>query len=239
MPAPKANPLLALAAAIFAQSSPLWAEDIGDAVAGAQTYQKHCSACHQIGPEAKNRIGPRLTNVFGRRAGGVSDFAAYSKSITRMGNDGLIWTLETLDAYIENPKALVSGTRMNFRGLAESTDRNNLLAYLRDFSDKPRDIPEAEPTALKTDHDIDPAILAIKGDPEYGQYLSSECVTCHQVNGSDAGIPAITQWPEEDFVVAMHAYKEKLRPHPVMQMMAGRLSNDEIAALAAYFATLK
>jgi cytochrome c len=36
----------------------------------------------------------------------------------------------------------------------------------------------------------------------------------------------------------MHAYKAKLRPHPVMQMMAGRLSNDEIAALAAYFATL-
>ena len=37
----------------------------------------------------------------------------------------------------------------------------------------------------------------------------------------------------------MHAYKQKLRPHPVMQMMAGRLSNDEIAALAAYFATLE
>jgi cytochrome c len=45
-------------------------------------------------------------------------------------------------------------------------------------------------------------------------------------------------WPAEDFVLAMHAYKQRLRPHPVMQMMAGRLSDDEIAALAAYFEAL-
>lgn len=222
-----------------ATANPMAAADIGDAAAGADTFKKYCSACHQVGPEAKNRIGPRLTGLYGRTAGTVADYTTYSKSITRMGNDGLVWTLETLNAYIENPKALVSGTRMNFKGLADATQRANLLAYLRDFSDKPRDIPEAEPTARKTDHDLDPAILAIKGDPEFGQYLSSECVTCHQTNGSDQGIPSITQWPEADFVVAMHAYKEKLRPHPVMQMMAGRLANDEIAALAAYFAALK
>ncbi len=222
----------------LAGAMPVGAESIGDVAEGAKGFKKHCAACHQIGPEAKNRIGPRLTGIYGRRAAAVEDFPAYSKSITRMGNDGLVWTLETLDAYLENPKALVSGTRMNFRGLKDATDRANILAYMRDYSDKPRDIPEAEPTALKTDHDLDPAILAIKGDPEYGQYLSSDCVTCHQVNGNDQGIPSITRWPEEDFVVAMHAYKAKLRPHPVMQMMAGRLSNDEIAALAAYFATL-
>jgi cytochrome c len=234
----KTSSLLALAMCA-ATALPVAAAEIGDAAAGADTYKKYCSACHQVGPEAKNRVGPRLTGIYGRRAGTVDDFAAYSKSIIRMGNDGLTWTLDTLDAYIENPKALVSGTRMNFKGLADPALRANLLAYLRDFSDKPRDIPEAEPTARKTDHDLDPAILGIMGDVEYGQYLSSECVTCHQASGADAGIPAITQWPEEDFVVAMHAYKEKLRPHPVMQMMAGRLSNDEIAALAAYFATLK
>lgn len=237
MSAARKTSLLALALCA-ATALPVAAAEIGDAAAGADVYKKLCSACHQVGPEAANRIGPRLTGIYGRTAGTVADFKGYSKPIIRMGNDGLVWTLETLDAYIENPKALVSGTRMNFRGLADGAQRADLLAYLRDFSDRPRDIPEAEPTAIKTAHDLDPAILAIKGDPEYGQYLSSECVTCHQTNGSDAGIPAITQWPEEDFVVAMHAYKSKLRPHPVMQMMAGRLSNDEIAALAAYFATL-
>ena len=91
---------------------------------------------------------------------------------------------------------------------------------------------------MGTDHDLDPAILALEGDAEYGEYLASECKTCHQASGANDGIPGITQWPTEDFVVAMHAYKRKLRPHPVMQMMAGRLNDEEIAALAAYFKDL-
>ncbi len=216
---------------------PAGAAEIGDAERGARLFERNCKACHQIGPEAKNRVGPRLTGVFGRRAGSVPGFD-YSKSMKRMGSDGLIWTLETLDPYIDNPKALVSGTRMAFKGLHDATARADLLAFLREWSDKPRDIPEAEPTARKTNPDLAPEVLAIKGDAEYGAYLSSECQTCHQRDGSDQGIPSITNWPTEDFVIALHAYKQKLRPHPVMQMMAGRLNDEEIAALAAYFATL-
>ncbi|WP_168199178.1 c-type cytochrome [Pseudorhodobacter turbinis] len=77
------------------------------------------------------------------------------------------------------------------------------------------------------------------GDPEYGAYLSAECATCHQRDGSFDGIPSITNWPEEDFMAAMFAYRAKQRPHPVMQMLAARLSDEEIAALAAYYATIK
>lgn len=226
--------LIALAPA----GSPAVAEAIGDPAAGEGVFKRQCAACHQIGPDAKNRVGPHLNGIFGRRAGGNAGFT-YSKSIARMGADGLTWTIDTLEAYVENPKSLVSGTRMNYRGLADPAQRGDLLAYLRDYSDKPRDIPEAEPTARATPHDLPPEILSIKGDAEFGEYLSSECTTCHQRDGSDRGIPAITLWPEEDFVAAMHAYKRKLRPHPVMQMMAGRLNNDEIAALAAYFAALE
>ena len=91
------------------------------------------------------------------------------------------------------------------------------------------------PTAVPRDPDIDPAILAIAGDRDYGEYLASECTTCHKADGADEGIPSITGWPAEDFVVAMHAYKTKAREHPVMQMMAGRLSDEEIASLAVYF----
>lgn len=213
-------------------------EAIGDAERGARLFAQQCKACHQIGEGAVNRVGPKLNGIFGRQAGSVADFN-YSRSIARMGADGLVWTRETLDAYIENPKALVSGTRMNYRGMADAADRAALLAYLRDWSDRPQDIPESEPTALKTDPELSPEILAIQGDPAYGEYLASECQTCHQADGSDQGIPSITGWPTEDFVVAMHAYKQKLRPHPVMQMMAGRLNEEEIAALAAYFATLQ
>jgi cytochrome c len=114
-----------------------------------------------------------------------------------------------------------------------------VLAYLRQFSASPQDIPEASPTALKIEVELPPEILAIVGDPEYGEYLSSECTTCHQTDGDYDGIPPIISWPAEDFVIAMHAYKRKVRPHPVMQMMAGRLSDEEIAALAAYFGALE
>ena len=71
------------------------------------------------------------------------------------------------------------------------------------------------------------------------EYLASECTTCHQASGGDDGIPSIVLWPEEDFVIAMHAYKDKVRPNPVMQLIARRLNNEEIAALAAYFKDLE
>jgi cytochrome c len=76
------------------------------------------------------------------------------------------------------------------------------------------------------------------GDRELGQYLSVECVTCHQVSGTAAGIPSIVGWPEGQFVAVMNAYKDKQRDNPVMQTVAGRLAADDIAALAAYFGGL-
>nr|WP_309501987.1 c-type cytochrome [uncultured Roseovarius sp.] len=222
-------------AAILAASSGA-AEGLGDAEKGAALFEQ-CKGCHMVGDGARDRIGPHLNGIFGRRAG-TQDGFAYSASMTRAGMDGLVWTAETLDAYIENPRALVSKTRMSYRGMKDAQDRADLLAYLRRHSDSPADIPEAEPTARPTDHDLDPAILALEGDAEYGEYLATECLTCHRADGSATGIPSITHWPAEDFVVAMHAYKSKLRPHPVMQMMAGRLSAEEIAALAAYFGNI-
>ena len=222
---------LSLAAPAFAQTP------IGDADAGKTVFAQ-CSACHEIGQGAKSRIGPHLNELFGRKAAGIDGFR-YSKSLERAGADGLVWTLDKLDAYLENPRVLVSGTRMSFRGLRKKKDRDDVLAYLRAFSESPANIPEAEPTARKVEVELPPEVLAIKGDVAYGEYLSSECKTCHQLDGSDAGIPSITLWPEEDFVLAMHAYKQKIRIHPVMQMMAGRLSDEEIAALAAYFGSLE
>jgi len=210
---------------------------IGDPVRGAEVFGQ-CAACHEVGPGARHRVGPHLNGIFGRKAARFDDFR-YSDGIRRAGRDGLTWDLEHLDAYLTNPKTLVSGTRMNFRGLKDRRDRDDVLAYLRQFSDNPSDIPEAAPTARKVEVELPPEVLAIMGDPDYGEYLSSECTTCHQIDGDAEGIPAIIGWPEEDFVLAMHAYRRKIRPHPVMQMMAGRLSDEEIAALAAYFGALE
>ena len=82
--------------------------------------------------------------------------------------------------------------------------------------------------------------LAIAGDRELGQYLSTECVTCHRTSGQPMpGIPQIAGWPEDQFIAAMNAYKAKQRDNPVMQTVAGRLGAEDIAALAAYFGEKK
>lgn len=213
------------------------AELLGDAARGEALFRE-CSSCHQVGAEATNRVGPHLNDIFGRKAGSVEGFR-YSKGLARMGADGLVWSFDTLDAYVENPKALVSDTRMSYRGMKDEADRADLLAYLRGFSASPANIPESQPTARASEVELSPETLAIVGDTAYGEYLSSECLTCHQRSGANEGIPGIVGWPIEDFVIAMHAYKRQIRPHPVMQMMAGRLSDEEIAALAAYFEGLE
>lgn len=212
---------------------------VADADRGAKLFRA-CQSCHQVGKKARNSVGPQLNGVFGRRAGTIEG-ARYSTDMIRAGQTGLHWNFEKLDIYLENPRNLISGTRMQFRGVKDPTDRADIIAYLRTFSDNPQDIPEAAPTARTTPHDpaVDPKILSIQGDPEYGEYLAGECTTCHQPSGADQGIPSIVGWPRDVFVTAMHAYRAKSRSHPVMQMIAGPLNDDEIAALAAYFEKLE
>lgn len=208
----------------------------GDPEAGAEVFE-YCSGCHEVGKGAQHGIGPHLNGLFGRQAATQEGFP-YSESFKRAGTGGLEWHAETLDVFLENPVAIASGTRMSFDGLEDPQERLDLIAYLRVYSDNPANIPEADPTIQGMDHDVDPRILALVGDPEYGEYLSGECVACHQAGGANDGIPSIVLWPEDKFVVAMHAYKDKQRNHPVMQMVAGRLGDEEIAALAAYFGQL-
>lgn len=81
-------------------------------------------------------------------------------------------------------------------------------------------------------------VPARAADRAFGEYLSSECVACHQLSGRYQGIPPILAWPEETFVAVMNEYKLRRRANPVMQTIAARLSDEEIAALAAYFGSL-
>lgn len=240
-----AGPVVAFVAAV-ALSGAAAAADLaaGHPEHGAELFARHCAMCHEVGKGARNRAGPVLNGVFDRRAGTAEGFGNYSKDMLRQGRDGLVWSFDNLDVYLENPKNLVSRTRMNFRGLPDPQDRADIMAFLRRFSDNPRDIPEAAPS-IRVDHaalarelGVDPAVLEIEGDADYGEYLASECTTCHRADGEDEGIPSITGWPEEDFVLALHAYRNEKRPHPVMRMIAKRLGDEEIAALAAYFRRL-
>jgi len=76
-------------------------------------------------------------------------------------------------------------------------------------------------------------------DAELGRYLSTECMTCHGVSKADSTIPNIFGLGETHFVQVIKAYRDKTLPNPVMQTIASRLKDDEIAALALYFQTAK
>ena len=197
---------------------------------------KKCQACHQVGLNAKHRVGPLLNDIFGRRAGTLDGYR-YSGAISDAGQNGLVWSEERLSAFIAAPKQAVPGTKMNFIGLPDVEDRAALVAFIRQFSPGAGNIPEAPPTVpvIGAAPPVPPGLLALKGDADYGQYLASECVTCHQQSGADKGIPSITGWPTADFIRALHAYKIKTRENPVMQLIASSLADEEIAALAAYF----
>ncbi len=202
--------------------------------AGAEAFRK-CSACHMVGEDAANRSGPVLNGILGRPLAARQDYPYYSDAMQRAAAGGLVWDIEHLELFIENPKSLISGTTMMFSGISDPEERGHLIAFLDQFSDGMADIPEVLPAR---DPVVSPEILAIEGDPAYGEYLSGECVICHQLDGRNDGIPAIVGWLPEDFVIALHAYKSGYRTNEVMVMTAQGLSDEEIAALAAYFETL-
>jgi cytochrome c553 len=76
------------------------------------------------------------------------------------------------------------------------------------------------------------------GDRELGEYLSSECVTCHQISGKFDGIPSIVARPEQDLIRALTEYREKIRENAVMRSIAIKFTDEEIAALASYFGSI-
>ena len=107
----------------------LQAEAAGDAEAGQKLFNRICGGCHQVGTSARGSFGPQLNAIFGRAAGSTTDYQ-YSSA---MKSSGVVWTRETLTAYIEAPKEVVPGTRMIFWGLSDPELVENLLAYLQTF----------------------------------------------------------------------------------------------------------
>ncbi len=106
----------------------------GNAEEGAEIFKK-CRSCHEVGPDAKNKLGPLLNGVIGRQAGTIEDFK-YSPANQEAGGKGLVWTEEKLLKYLEDPRAFMPGTIMAFAGLKDEQDRRDLIAYLKKFSKK-------------------------------------------------------------------------------------------------------
>jgi cytochrome c len=100
-----------------------------DADAGKSVFNK-CRACHDIGEGAKNKVGPQLNNIVGRKAGSVEGFN-YSDALK---NSGIVWDEANLDAYIADPKGKIPGNKMVFVGIKDEADRKNLIAYMKSAS---------------------------------------------------------------------------------------------------------
>ncbi len=114
--------LLALGAAAHADP---------DIAKGEQAFKK-CAPCHMVGPDAKVKVGPPLNGIVGASWAHYADFN-YSDDLKAGAKDGKVWDEATLDAYIANPKAVAPQGRMPFAGIKPAAERENLIAYLKQF----------------------------------------------------------------------------------------------------------
>ena len=124
---------LTLAVGLGAASLQALAQE-GKAEDGAEVFKK-CRACHDVGPTAKNKVGPLLNGIVGRPAGTVEGYN-YSEANKKAGANGLVWAEDVLFKYLEAPLSFMPGTKMAFAGLKDPQDRQDLIAYLKTFSGK-------------------------------------------------------------------------------------------------------
>ncbi|MEX2648247.1 MAG: cytochrome c family protein [Alphaproteobacteria bacterium] len=113
---------LATALALLGVPTP-WA---ADRASGRTLFKRHCAVCHVIRDDGRSSFGPNLAGVMGRTSGTVEGYP-YSDALRA---SGLVWSEATLEPWIADPSALVPGTAMKFRGLADRDERTALLAYL-------------------------------------------------------------------------------------------------------------
>jgi len=114
-----------------------------DMVAAGKKVFKKCKACHAVGENAKNKVGPHLNDLFGR-VPGTGDGYRYSKAMVAYGEDGKVWDDELLTAFLTGPKKAVKGTKMGFRGLKREDDIANIIEYLKTFDADVESDPKEE-----------------------------------------------------------------------------------------------
>ena len=117
---------LAILIAVIAGTTPTWAQDPRQ---GALVFNQ-CRACHAIGPGARNKVGPELNGIVGRKAASVPGFN-YSKAMKEAAAKGLIWNDQNLSAYLESPDTFLPNGVMAFSGVKREEDLKNLIAYLK------------------------------------------------------------------------------------------------------------
>jgi cytochrome c len=113
---------LAISGLLFASST---SHAAGDTKRGADVFAQECADCHSV-KEGKNKKGPSLFAIVGRKSGSITDFV-YSDAMKQSAID---WSPEKIDAYIAHPKQLVPGNKMKYEGLDDEKDRTDVISYL-------------------------------------------------------------------------------------------------------------
>ena len=99
-----------------------------DVAAGEQSFKK-CLPCHSVGAGAKNKVGPELNGLDGRKAG-ITEGFNYTEANK---NSGITWNESVFKEYIKDPRAKIPGTKMVFAGIKNEQEVNDLWAYLKQF----------------------------------------------------------------------------------------------------------
>src|SRR4051812_37050283 len=113
------------AVAIVASSGAALAQD---AAAGENSFKK-CLPCHSVGDGAKNKVGPELNGLDGRKAGTAEGYS-YSDANK---NSGITWSEAEFKDYIKDPKAKIPGTKMVFAGIKNEKEAGDLWAFLAQY----------------------------------------------------------------------------------------------------------
>lgn len=101
----------------------------GDPAAGKRVFAR-CQSCHQVGPKARNLVGPELNGVLGRTSGTAPGYT-YSPALKAAA---IVWDHDTIAAFVANPQGVARGTRMTSPGPLRPADVDNLVAYLESFA---------------------------------------------------------------------------------------------------------
>src|SRR5215216_7784144 len=128
---PKANAMkkLILSAVVLTMSSAATSVVLAQDVAAGKSSFNKCMACHAIGEGAKNKVGPELNGLDGRKAGTAPDYN-YSEANK---NSGITWSETVFKEYIKDPKAKIPGTKMVFAGIKNEKEINDLWAFLSQY----------------------------------------------------------------------------------------------------------
>jgi cytochrome c len=117
--------IVCAAIAVVAFAAPALAQDLA---AGEQSFKK-CLPCHSVGEEAKNKVGPLLNGLEGRKSGTIEDYN-YTEANK---NSGITWDEAQFREYIQDPRAKIKGTKMVFAGIKSENEITNLWAYLKQY----------------------------------------------------------------------------------------------------------